>query len=291
MTKELVTQARHDPAHVLAPGLFKSIKRGDRKGKNLDITYQHGDISLRFAGAWQLGSEDLRVLQGVAAMATASKAVIDLDTPQNERSKQLVMLLEPRNQNAKENAAAIKTSLQRLMREIGYKADGGKNRAQVIESLRRLANVTTYVKAGQKETSSHLLSYFVDEESGHLVIACNPRLTKAIIGDQFTLIDMREVRALSSGPARLLHQRLSGVVDPAKSRPLKLDTLLSYIWPDPVPSTSSAIRERRKTLRDVMKELTDTGGWAFTPKGDDQFVVFRQKAGYHVVDTNGATAP
>lgn len=280
MTKQLVIQARHDPAHVLAEGLFQSLKRGDRKGKNLDIKYEYGDVKLRFAGAWLLGTDDLRVLQGVVAMATNDQRIVNLDDPNTDTGKQLVLLLEPRNQ-AKEQAAAIRTTLQRLMREIGYKTDGGKNRGQVLESLRRLANVTTYVQNGDKEASSHLLSYFVDKATGELVIACNPRLTKAIVGHQFTLIDMREVRAIKTGPARLLHQRLSAVVDPGKNRPIYIKTLMSYIWPKALKEgSSSALRERRRTLKAAVEELRATGGWNFMEKGTDTLVIFRQKAGY-----------
>ncbi|WP_268915743.1 replication protein C, IncQ-type, partial [Aeromonas caviae] len=36
---------RHDPAHCLAPGLFRSLKRGERKRLKLDVTYTHGDDS------------------------------------------------------------------------------------------------------------------------------------------------------------------------------------------------------------------------------------------------------
>jgi hypothetical protein len=34
-----LTHARHDPAHCLAPGLFRSLKKGERRTGKLDVTY------------------------------------------------------------------------------------------------------------------------------------------------------------------------------------------------------------------------------------------------------------
>jgi len=64
-----LTHARHDPAHVLAPGLFRSLGRGDRARLKLDVTYIHGDDRLEFGGKEPLGVDDMRVLQGLVAMA------------------------------------------------------------------------------------------------------------------------------------------------------------------------------------------------------------------------------
>lgn len=60
-----LTHARHDPAHCLAPGLFRSLKRGDRKKLKLDVTYPYGEgEQIEFSGPEPLGADDLRILQG-----------------------------------------------------------------------------------------------------------------------------------------------------------------------------------------------------------------------------------
>ncbi|MET3109463.1 hypothetical protein AAKU58_004320 [Oxalobacteraceae bacterium GrIS 1.18] len=54
-----LTHARHDPAHCLAPGLFRSLKRGDRKKLKLDVTYPYGGFccnSESKANFWQADS-------------------------------------------------------------------------------------------------------------------------------------------------------------------------------------------------------------------------------------------
>ncbi|MCI4078495.1 replication protein C, partial [Klebsiella pneumoniae] len=43
VSKHDLTHARHDPAHCLAPGLFRSLKRGERKRGKLDVVYDYGD--------------------------------------------------------------------------------------------------------------------------------------------------------------------------------------------------------------------------------------------------------
>lgn len=40
--KHSLSHVRHDPAHCLAPGLFRALKRGERKRSKLDVTYDYG---------------------------------------------------------------------------------------------------------------------------------------------------------------------------------------------------------------------------------------------------------
>ena len=68
--KHELTHVRHDPAHCLAPGLFRALKRGERKRSKLDVTYDYGDGKrIEFSGPEPLGADDLRILQGLVAMA------------------------------------------------------------------------------------------------------------------------------------------------------------------------------------------------------------------------------
>ena len=63
-------------------------------------------------------------------------------------------------------------------------------------------------------------------------MALNPLIARAVMGGaQHVRIDMDEVRALQTDPARLIHQRLCGWIDPGKSGRVELDTLCGYAWP------------------------------------------------------------
>ena len=71
--KHSLSHVRHDPAHCLAPGLFRALKRGERKRSKLDVTYDYGDGKrIEFSGPEPLGADDLRILQGLVAMAGPS---------------------------------------------------------------------------------------------------------------------------------------------------------------------------------------------------------------------------
>ena len=85
----------------------------------------------------------------------------------------------------------------------------------------------------EQATAFHLMSYAFDEEDGRLFVALNPQIAEAILGRRpYTRIEMAEVRALQTDPARLIHQRLCGWIDPGKAGRVELDTLSGYVWPD-----------------------------------------------------------
>ncbi|KAE9673234.1 replication protein C, IncQ-type, partial [Escherichia coli] len=94
--KHDLTHVRHDPAHCLAPGLFRSLKRGDRKRCKLDVTYTFGeDESMRFVGFEPLGADDMRLLQGIVALG-GPNGILLTPEPTSETGRQLRLFLEPR---------------------------------------------------------------------------------------------------------------------------------------------------------------------------------------------------
>lgn len=68
---------------------------------------------------------------------------------------------------------------------------------------------------------------------------------------------MNEVRALRSEPARIIHQRLCGWINPGKMGRISLDTICSYAWPD--DATDDALRKRRQLARKALDELVSIG--------------------------------
>ena len=115
-----LTHARHDPAHCLAPGLFRSLKRGDRKKLKLDVTYHYGEgEQIEFSGPEPLGADDLRILQGLIAMG-GPKGIILTSEPSLEPAKQLRLFLEPTWEAAESDGLVVKGSYRALAKEIGY---------------------------------------------------------------------------------------------------------------------------------------------------------------------------
>jgi hypothetical protein len=258
-----LTHARHDPAHCLAPGLFRSLKRGERKRSKLDVTYTYGKDSIRFWGPEPLGADDLRVLQGLVAMAATSgkdgRGIILSQEPKTDEGRQLRLWLELKWDALEKDALVAKGSFGQLARELGYADEGGSQFKTIRESIERLWAVSVIVERDGRRQGFRILSdYASDEQECKLFVALNPRLAEAVMGERpHTRIDMAEVRALQTDPARLMHQRLCGWIDPGKSGRVEIDTLCSYIWPD--QASTEAMKKRRQTARKALAELAALG--------------------------------
>lgn len=276
MSKHDLTHARHDPAHCLAPGLFRSLQRGERKRSKLDVVYDYGDGKrIEFSGPEPLGADDLRILQGLVAMAGPSGIVLSPE-PQTKGGQQLRLFLEPKWEAVQQDALVVKGSYRSLAREIGYaNPDDTK---PVRECIERLWKVSIIAQSGKKRQGFRLLSeYASDEEGGKLYVALNPLIAQAIMGGgQHVRISMDEVRALQADPARLMHQRLCGWIDPGKSGKAEIDTLCGYVWPD-VATNANTMKTRRQTARKALAELAAVG-WKVNEYAKGKWEISRPKA-------------
>jgi hypothetical protein len=263
-----LTHARCDPAHCLAPGLFRSLKRGERKKLKLDVTYAYGNDSMRFWGPEPLGPDDLRVMQGLVAMAATSgdsgRGILLKHDSESETGQQLRLFLDLEEEAIKKDVMVAKGSFRQLARELGYATDGGSQFRTIRESIERLWAVSVIVESDGKRQGFRILSeYASDGVGGRLLVALNPRLAEAIVGKRsHTRIDLAEVRALQTDPARLMHQRLCGWIDPGKFGRVELDTLCGYIWPA-VASNANTVKTRHRTARKSLSEL-EMLGWSVT---------------------------
>jgi hypothetical protein len=151
----------------------------------------------------------------------------------------------------------VKGSYRALAREIGYaNPDDTK---PVRECIERLWKVSIIAQNGRKRQGFRLLSeYASDEQDGKLYVALNPLIARAVMGGgQHVRISMDEVRALQTDPARLMHQRLCGWIDPGKAGRVELDTLCGYVWPE--EANPEAMKKRRQTARKALAELAAIG--------------------------------
>ncbi len=274
MNKHELTHARHDPAHCLAPGLFRSLKRGERKRAKLDVVYDFGDgRRVEFSGPEPLGADDLRILQGLVAMAGPGGLVLSPE-PATEGGRQLRLFLEPKWDAINENAMVVKGSYRALAREIGY-ADPDNTRP-IRECIERLWKVSIIAQDGKKRRGFRLLSeYASDEQDGKLYVALNPMIAQAVMGGKHVRIEMDEVRALKTDPARLIHQRLCGWIDCGKSGRAELDTICGYVWPKKI--NDNAMKRRRGIARKALDELSVALGWTVSEYAKNKFEIGRPK--------------
>lgn len=269
-----LTHARHDPAHCLAPGLFRSLKRGDRKKLKLDVTYPYGEgEQIEFSGPEPLGADDLRILQGLIAMG-GPKGIILTSEPSLEPAKQLRLFLEPKWEAAESDGLVVKGSYRALAKEIGYA--NIEDSKPIRECIERLWKVSIIVQSGKRRMGFRLLSeYASDDADGKLFVALNPRIAEAILGRRpHARIEMNEVRKLEADPARLMHQRLCGWIDPGKSGKAEIDTLCGYVWPD--LASDEAMKKRRQTARKALAELAAVG-WDIEEYSKGKFQINRPK--------------
>jgi len=211
---------------------------------------------MRFVGFEPLGADDLRFLQGIVAAGGPSGLVLTAE-PISETGQKLRALLRLRFEAAQHDGLVIQLTLHKLLAEVGM-TDGGENIKSLRASLLRMSNVTVLVANGQRQESYNLMSHAFDESDGRLWVALNPRMADSIIGNRpYARIDLAEVRALKTNPARLIHQRLCGWIDPGKAGKVALDSLCGYAWPD--PAQPETIKKRRQTARKALAELAGVG--------------------------------
>jgi ribosomal protein S19E (S16A) len=268
-----LTSAKHDPVHCLAPGLFRSFKRGERKNIRLDITYKpNSNETYKFIGYQALGADDMRLLQFLIAMANQNGVILESKPPQKTSQHHIVGLssnartdlvngdnIIARKEGAKYDKVLISCSILQLLEESGL-VNSGENSRIIKESLRRMSNVTLIHIKDKVETSYDLLKYRLDENTDKLHIALNPQLTDVIFGKnkKFTFIDLDEVRYLKTDVTRLIHQKLCGWIDIGKTGNINIDTLCEYVWIDKT-NTTNAQNKRRAKIKKALKELESIG--------------------------------
>jgi hypothetical protein len=245
----------------------------------LNITYAVNHSIFYFTGPQRLGAEDLRVLQGVVALASIQQHAFDPRNAMSEHGKMLAKHIKATDdeEGGKLLYCAAKITVSRLAAEIGYSEDGGDQRRIIIDALDRMAHVTIVYDDESERYPMYFLGYHFMKSTGELLIAVNPQIARAIWRDDgFVHIDMNEIRCLKSAPARILHQRICAIVDPGKDRPFLIDTLAGYVWPEEAKSAST-MRTRRSTIRDAITEIGGLEGWCVNPIGKRKFMISRRK--------------
>lgn len=273
-----LTHARHDPAFCLAPQLFRSLAPGDRKRLKLDVVYIYGEDRIEFSGPEPLGSDDLRVLQGLIAMAAVSgesgRGIMLSHATESDAGRQLRQALDLRGEAVSKDVMVAQCSYKHLAREIGY-AESGKNIKAIKACVERLWKVSVIVQHGTKRQGFRILSEYASDSSsdGRLFVALNHRIAEAITGKRgYAYINMDEVRAIKADPCRFIHQRLSGQIAPGQSQRVGLATLALYAWPD--TAHHEAMKKRYQRTRKALDELRALG-WTVDEYAKSKFLIAR----------------
>lgn len=145
LVENKLTHVRHDPAICLVPGLFRTVKRGDYKKKNLHIVYEFGPKEkIEFLGFEPLGPEDLLVLQGLIAMAGKNRSIIACDA-KGKRGLELRKQIELKGSAVDSLLSVVQCSFYDLAKEIGKNTNSGGALKSLKASIKRLWAVSIVV--------------------------------------------------------------------------------------------------------------------------------------------------
>lgn len=244
---------------------------------------------VEFVSPYLLGPTDLRTLQGLMALAAEQAVYWEdrswvLSRPEDELGRQLALKFEARDEEREKRVLQISGSLADLARAVGLDARSGNAIGILKRSLKRLTAVTVWLrhiewyrgningrlglKTEKREGSCHLASACWAEGggggAGALRAAVNPALSEVAMaavvpggtGTKYIRMDMREVRALRTGGARLIHQRLCAWINPGNGGKVRLSTLCAYVYPEDAP-TPNAAKGRRRAVRRALRELVE----------------------------------
>jgi hypothetical protein len=274
-----LTHARMDSAHCSAPGLFRALKRGERKTTKLDITIQHGNDAIHFWGPEPLGADDLAVLQGLVAMAAkgGEHGKIQLDPEsKTEIGQELRSGLELEGIPLVGENIIARGSITKLAHEMGL-THSGETLKTIRASIKRLFATSIFFEKDGKQIGTHLLSsYASDQKNETICIALNYRLTQAIIGGRYIRIDMDEARAVKADNAKLIHQRVCAFINPGTYDTVNLDTICGYLWPEKTTNQATA-RQHHKRAREALAELGELPNWEVIEYKRRKFYIRRPK--------------
>nr|WP_315848378.1 replication protein C, IncQ-type [uncultured Rhodoferax sp.] len=268
-----------DPAHVSAPGLFRSLNRKarERAHSKLYVVYSpqaevDGQL-LEFHGPEPLGTDDLRVLQGLLALATLNS---------KELTNARLEYMEGGTAPVMPEHVVVKCSFSQLARTIGYASpSSGATHLTIRECIERMAKVSIFFRASHHGRSVRLDPlidhYESDLKSNGVNVGLNKLMTAAIFagrkGEKYLKMRMDEVRLLKSDHARLIHHRLHYLNEGASIR-IGFERLAEYVWPE---SGSPKVDSKRLGL--VKKALNEllTLGWSWQLEGEASVRIFRPR--------------
>jgi hypothetical protein len=279
--------ARHDSAFCLAPGLFYSVPKGQRRELFLDVVYETTEATFHFGSRQALGVTEMRVMQGLIALAPISglngeRTVIGPETL-SQSGIEHRQTMELTNDGLNKDVIAVTTTFYELAKEIGYADTSFHSGCQtkiLRTALERLWNVAVLVvyKDGSRREGYHILSKYQSTPDGKFTVAINPRIAESIIGARkFSRLEMAEIRAFKTDPARFIHQRLCGWIDPGKDGRINIDTLCEYVWPEQAININT-IKKRKGAIRKALGELTDLG-WTVDEYAKGKFKISRRGLG------------
>ncbi len=252
---------------ALSDGLFRPLKRGDRKKLKLDLVRNFGPLSFHFTCYEPLSIDDENVLLAILALSKPNG--IRLTTgPESDHGKKIRELLNPKAYAENWDAGYVKTSVYEICKLAGYPAEGSGYKT-VKASLKRLSSVVLWIKneETEREGSMSLIgSYFNGNED--LYIGIHHQLANAVFGDQqYAIISLKDRLLLKGDVARMIHRWLSAWMPAKSKRSIGIEKLCCHVWPDYLKSQDGTKRWCWNKVKLAIKEINNLASWKINFKG------------------------
>lgn len=252
---------RYDGAMGLSL-LFRPLPRRSTRPK-LDVLTEFGGWELHWRGPDALGIPEETLLYVILKLAQEHLRALG-PVPETDVGIALRAGLNPTGLLAHETAVSFATTYSALARGCQYDTSGASLRL-VKSMLKRMVEVTLWVRKGGIEGSTRLIFFIVSDDS--LVrIALNHRLALALLGHQYVQICLMERFALSTPSAQALHGRLSAQLRPGAEWRFSLQSLEAKVWGK--DADGSTQRSRRERLVIALEQIGSLPGWAVTRTGN-----------------------
>jgi hypothetical protein len=258
---EAVQTVRYDPALGLA-GLFRPLQ-ARRQRASYRVKREFNGFEFEWVAPEAPGVPEQTLL--LVLMALAAPGVQRLaKQPTSSAGRQLRAALAAEGELFQGDAASIHSSLSQMAKLCGYADCGGTNLEHVRQMLRRLAEVTVWIRTPDYEASSRLLSVVITR-TGRTRVALNARLALSAWGEgQYVAISLAERLALTTHTAMALHAYLSAVIRIGRSHPFEWARLERAVWGD--NASGSTYRSRNAKLQCALDEIARFG-WTVTVQG------------------------
>lgn len=253
----------------------------------LDVTQVLKDgTKIRYLGPYPLTALDLRVLQGLTALAgvRGRKVGNGENGSEAERRQLMAAATAGAGNDAMHNESLyLHETFARLAVEIGMLPEGATTRTNgryagtyarsIRASLDRLFATSVFIDRDGEKAGFHLISKIaMSSRRGELWVLLNPSLSAAILGGPHVRIEMSEVRSLRSDAARLIHQRLCALLFPGERRTFQLQTILKWLYAAGAVSERGE-RKRAASIEGAISELAALGWAVETRAGAERALV------------------
>lgn len=247
---------RYDPALGLA-GLFRPLQ-ARQQSQRCCVKQQFGGLEFEWVAPEAPGIPEQTLLLALMALAAPGTQRLAMQ-PVSPVGRQLRVALATDGELFHGDAASIHTSLSELARLSGYADCGGTTLEQVRRMLRRLAEVTVWIRTPDYEASSRLLSVAITR-TGRTRVALNARLALAAWGEgHYVAISLAERLSLNTQTAMALHAYLSAVIRTGRTHAFQWPRLERAVWGD--NANGSTYRSRKAKLLAALDEIS-SNGWA-----------------------------